>query len=163
MERGCRRYSQGTCVAQQRRARELSIAVAAVDIRIDVRGDEVAYANAGRRIGPILQLAGSAKGAQQWICKRTLYATELAVGKNTSNPRTAELPIVTDAHRAEIPIATVFMSDRQWRAAGKARFEIVRVEHAMAATAEDVEAGPVIDGRHRRTLGEATGCQACRR
>src|SRR5260370_31205664 len=87
------------------------------------------------------------------MCDRAFDAAELPVSKNARNPGTAELPVVTDAHRAEIAVAADFLTEGQGRITGKVRDVSVGVEHAITATAEDVEAGPVIGRRHHRSLG----------
>src|ERR1700738_4668521 len=151
------RESPSSPVVQQRRTRKLRKAVSAIDVGQNIRSDEITEPHARSCVGPILQRAGNTKGARQWICNRTSYAPELPISENTSDPGSTELPIVTDARRAEKPIATVFMPDRQRRAAGKGRGVGACVEYPKAAAAEDIEAGPVIDWRRRGRSLVGTG------
>src|SRR5713101_5006183 len=124
-------------------ARPVGTAVAAVDVGENVRRDEVADAHTGSPAGPQLFLTD---GEGILVLDRTLDAAELAVTEDAGDPRSPELPIITGAYRAEVTPATLPLLNAEHANTGNGvRSEGVSFPEAIAATAEDVETGPIID------------------
>src|SRR5229473_4122001 len=154
------RTERGTCCGiHQGCARPVGTAVAAVDVGENVRRDEVADAHTGSPAGPQLFLTD---GEGILVLDRTLDAAELAVTEDAGDPRSPELPVIPTAYRAEITPATLPLFNAEDANAGNgARSVGVSLPEAIAAAAEDVEAGPIVDRSRRMIHGGLSGQVGC--
>src|SRR6266481_1836974 len=141
-------------------ARPVRAAVTAVDIRKNVRGDQVTdtYARSPRILH--LDLGGD---LVERILEVAPQAAELAVGKDAGDPAAAELPVIANADGAEPAVTALVLMEAERSTRHSVAGKGVRIPETAAGATEDVEAGPVIGRRHHRSLGVWTGRKVSRR
>src|SRR6266481_6706192 len=141
-------------------ARPVRAAVTAVDIRKNVRGDQVTDTYA---CGPRILHLDLGGDSVERILEVAPQAAELAVGEDTGDPGAVELPIITETDRTEPAVTALVLMEAERSTRHSVAGKGVRIPEAAADATEDVEAGPVIGRRHHRSLGVWTGRKVSRR
>src|SRR5207237_6457273 len=91
-------------------------------------------------------------------------AAELAIAEDTDHPGRIDLPVIAGTDGSEPSVATLGLMDAEGCARRCGPGKGICIPEAAANAAEDVEAGPIINGRHRRwSFGIGPGCEVGRR
>src|SRR6266481_2614672 len=141
-------------------ARPVRAAVTAVDIRKNVRGDQVTDTYA---CGPRILHLDLGGDSVERILDVAPQAAELAVGKDAGDPGAVELPIITETDRTEPAVTALVLmeAERSTRHSGAGKG--VRIPEAAAGAAEDVEAGPARSHNRGRSLSVGASSKVGRR
>ena len=149
---------RGSSEVGQASAGPLRPGVTAIDVRKDVRSNQIAEANAA---GPGVFHLDAAGQAEKLIVDSALQAAELAVAKYAGHPATAELPVIADTDRTEPTVATDALIDRG-RNAQKIGVR-VSIPDATAGATKDVKASPVRGRSNHRSFRVRTCPEISRR
>src|SRR5450432_2811655 len=119
--------------------------IAAVDIGIDIRRNQVAETDAR---GPSILHLDRAGEEEALILECSAQTAELTVCKDAGYPAAVELPVVAGAYGTEPAVTTHTLIDRKGWTAWKDLSVAVSIPDAATRTAEDIETGPA--RRHHR-------------
>jgi hypothetical protein len=137
-------------------ARPVRAAVTAVDIRKNVRGDQVTGTYAR---GPRILHLDPAGDSVERILDVAPQTAELAVSEETDHPARVDLPVIAKTDGAEPAVTTLGLMDAERITRHSVAGKGVRIPDAAADAAEDIEAGPARSHNRGRSLGVGPGGQ----